>query len=92
MQAIRGIKMTAFKMGVGLTALAAVVALVWLAIVTPAQAQQPERCPFVVRMTVGTTQSTAPIFLSLRDKQGVVAHDASITSHGSHLHGLGPSD
>jgi len=70
--------------------------LVAVAVWVPVQAQQsepePERCPFVVRMTVGTTQSTAPIFLSLRDKQGVVAQDIAITAHGSDLHGLGPSD
>jgi len=93
MQAIRRINSTAFKIGGGATALAAVVALAPFALhAVPASAQEPERCPFVVRMTVGTTQSTAPIFLSLRDNQGVVAHDTSIMSHGSHLHGLGPSD
>ena len=51
-----------------------------------------ERCPFVVRMTVGTTQPTAPVFVSLRDRQGVVAQGVSLDAHGRDLHGLGPSD
>jgi len=84
---LRGISRNAWL----LTAITALV-LAATSLNTPSQAQEPKRCPFVVRMTLGTTQPTAPVFVSLRDRQGVVAQGVSLDAHGRDLRGLGPSD
>ena len=73
LQAILGINPTAFRFGMGgLTALAAVVALALFAVqVVPASAQEPERCPFVVRMTLGIyPPPNGNLELSLKDSGG----------------------
>jgi len=71
-QYIRAINSTSLKIGGGLTALAAVVALALFAVqVVPASAQEPERCPFVVRMTLGIyPPPNGNLELSLKDSGG----------------------
>ena len=83
----------------GATALAAVVALAPFALhAVPAFAQEPERCPFVVRMTLGLhPPPNGNLELSLKDSEGnhveLLTLQRGLLEGPDRLYnGLGPSD